>query len=69
MALPVFSAAQGFASGFGEKRASPCQAFLLWSTGSRVLGFSSVSSQAVVAPWHVGSSWSRDHVRVSYIGR
>ena len=51
---------------------------LRWSRGSRVHGFRSRCSQALehtlwfmgwVAPWHVGSSWTRDCTRVSCTGR
>ena len=61
---------------------------LLWSTGSRYVGFSSCGMQAqqlwltgsrahaqqlwrtdLVAPQHVGSSWTRARTRVPCIGR
>ena len=49
---------------------------LLWSTGSRHTGFSSCGTPAqylwlvgLVAPWHVGSSQTRDRTRVPCIGR
>ena len=49
---------------------------LLQSTGSRRAGFSSCSTQAqqlwltgLVAPRHVGSSWTRAQTRVPCIGR
>ena len=49
---------------------------LLRSTGSRREGFSSCSTwtqwlwrTGLVAPWHVGSSWTRDRTRVPCIGR
>ena len=43
---------------------------LLWRTGSRCTGFSSCGTRAsVVAPRHVGSSWTRARTRVPCIGR
>ena len=48
----------------------------LWSIGSRHTGFSSCGTQAqslwcagLVAPRHVGSSWTRARTRVPCIGR
>ena len=41
---------------------------LLQSTGSRRTGSSAVV-HALVAPWPVESSWTRDRTHVSYIGR
>ena len=48
----------------------------LWSTGSRRMGFSSCGTRAqelwlvgIVAPRHVGSSWTRVQTRVPCIGR
>ena len=49
---------------------------LLWSVGSRCARFSSCSTRAqqllctgLVAPWHVGSSRTRDRTPVPFIGR
>ena len=49
---------------------------LLWSTGSRRVGFSSCGMRAqqlwctgLIAPRHVGSSWTRARTRVPCIGR
>ena len=33
---------------------------LLWSTGSTCVDFGSCDIAGLVAPWHVGSSWTRD---------
>ena len=49
---------------------------LLWSTGSKRVGFSSCGTRdqqlwltGLVAPRHVGSSWTRARTRVPCIGR
>ena len=42
---------------------------LLWSTGSRCMGFISCGMRAQAAPWHVGSSRCRAQTCVPFIGR
>ena len=71
-----YVAACGLSSLIFVVRASHCSGFsLLWSVGSRRVGFSSRGTQAqqwhrgLVAPWHVGSPWTRAQTRVPCIGR
>ena len=44
-------------------RASHCGGFLLWSMGSGAQP-QELLGRGSVAPWHVGSSWTRDGTRV-----
>ena len=44
-------------------------ASLIAENSSRHVSFSSFGTQALVAPWHVGSSQSKDQTRVAGIGR
>ena len=80
----VFVAARGLSlvATIGAYSSLWCMGFslrwllLLWSTGSRCVGFSSCSMRAqqlwlagLVAPQHVGSSRTRDRTHVPCIGR
>ena len=73
--LSVVAASRGYSSlqcvGF-----SLWWLLLLWGTGSRSADFSSCGAWAqqswhtgLVAPWHVGSSWTRDRSCVPCIGK
>ena len=44
-------------------------ASLLWRPGSRVYGLQQLWPTGLAAPWHVGSSWTRDWICASCIGR
>ena len=80
----VFIASPGLSLVVVSRGYSPlrCAGFSLWwllllqSMGSRHTGFSSCGVWAqylwrtgLVAPWHVGSSWTRARTRVPCIGR